>query len=243
MKTQSKFFYYNTDEWCYIFRLPDDTIKYLWKQIENAKQKKNSYKDRLVGVVHSSLALDDPDQLFANKIIPTTLAQTPQRYAKHPQRLIEKAYSTFFTSTERLGLLHSIPKFKTESWVNFQRKYEYNPVHFHAGLLSYVVWMRIPYDHENEKRLPFSRDVGSTKTVYENESHLIQSAGQSKAESIGNFCFVSKEYNQHHTVIMNKGMEGMCTIFPASFSHTVYPFYTSDEERVTIAGNAFIKLE
>ena len=31
-------------------------------------------------------------------------------------------------------------------WVNFQKKYEFNPAHTHRGKLSFVIWLDIPYD-------------------------------------------------------------------------------------------------
>ena len=31
--------------------------------------------------------------------------------------------------------------------------------------------------------------------------------------------------------------ENKMLIFPANFKHEVYPFYTSDEERITVSGN------
>ena len=36
------------------------------------------------------------------------------------------------------------------TWINFQKKYEFNPVHTHSGDLSFVLWVQIPYDLENE---------------------------------------------------------------------------------------------
>ena len=40
-------------------------------------------------------------------------------------------------------------------WVNFQKKHEFNPMHVHDGLYSFVIWHKVPYDIKNEKaRLP-----------------------------------------------------------------------------------------
>ena len=38
-------------------------------------------------------------------------------------------------------------------WVNFQRKYEFNPVHNHSGLFSFIIFVQIPYDLEKELEL------------------------------------------------------------------------------------------
>ena len=31
-------------------------------------------------------------------------------------------------------------------WVNYQKQNEFNPIHNHAGVYSFVIWMKIPYD-------------------------------------------------------------------------------------------------
>ena len=37
-------------------------------------------------------------------------------------------------------------------WVNFQKKHEFNPVHNHSGLFSFIIFVQIPYDLEREKK-------------------------------------------------------------------------------------------
>ena len=39
-------------------------------------------------------------------------------------------------------------------WLNYQKKYEFNPLHQHSGSLSWVVWLKIPYDLKNELEHP-----------------------------------------------------------------------------------------
>jgi len=36
-------------------------------------------------------------------------------------------------------------------WVNFQKKYEFNPVHSHDGDFSFVIWINLPFDISKEK--------------------------------------------------------------------------------------------
>ena len=38
-------------------------------------------------------------------------------------------------------------------WANYQYKHEFNPVHDHGGAFSFVIWMKIPYDCEDQKKL------------------------------------------------------------------------------------------
>lgn len=105
-------------------------------------------------------------------------------------------------------------------WVNFQKKYEYNPVHDHAGVLSFVIWINVPYDIKNEiKSAPGSGSLfpksGSFEFLY--------------ATNIGK---ISSEI-----IPVTKELELTAIIFPSTFLHQVYPFYTSDDYRISVSGN------
>ena len=107
-------------------------------------------------------------------------------------------------------------------WVNFQKKHEYNPPHVHSGDLSYVIYVKIPYTREDEQN-----NVSTTN---------------SSIQVPGMFCFMYvDQYSQGgiatYSVATDKNFEGKIIIFASSLHHTVYPFYTSDEYRVTVAGN------
>ncbi len=105
-------------------------------------------------------------------------------------------------------------------WVNFQKKHEYNPPHNHKGALSFVVWMRMPFDIEEEMKAVNSR--GTTSPCAANFAFLYtQADGKLAMENIP----------------VDRRFEGMICVFPASIHHTVYPFTTSDEFRVSISGH------
>ena len=36
-------------------------------------------------------------------------------------------------------------------WVNYQKRYDFNPLHIHSGIFSFVIWVQIPYDLEKER--------------------------------------------------------------------------------------------
>jgi len=38
-------------------------------------------------------------------------------------------------------------------------------------------------------------------------------------------------------IFTDKTMEGTVSMFPGTLTHCVYPFFTSDDERISIAGN------
>jgi hypothetical protein len=111
---------------------------------------------------------------------------------------------------------------KVESvWVNMQKKLEVNPLHNHDGTLSFVAWLYVPFKLEDERNM---ENCKNSRTV----------------ELSSTFQFV---YNTTIGTIANcpmfveKGWEGRIVMFPAKLLHMVYPFQTSDDYRISIAGN------
>jgi len=117
----------------------------------------------------------------------------------------------------------AIGKDKTpDLWINFQKKGEYNPLHKHGGLLSFVIWYQIPYDINEERKLPIHQNIGDC--------------------SAGEFSFAYPDPYvvggvSTHRITVDKSKEGHMIIFPASLRHQVYPFFTSDDYRISISGN------
>ena len=109
-------------------------------------------------------------------------------------------------------------------WVNFQQKHEFNPNHTHAGVLSFVIWMQIPYTlAEEQAKGPGAKSQANLPGCFE----------LSYTDVLGNIC--------HHTIRADKTHEKKLLIFPAKLTHCVYPFYTSDDYRISVSGN--IKFE
>ena len=108
-------------------------------------------------------------------------------------------------------------------WVNMQKKLEVNPLHNHDGTLSFVAWLYVPFKLEDERNM---ENVKDSRTV----------------ELASTFQFV---YNNALGTISNcpmfveKGGEGRIVMFPSKLLHIVYPFQTSDDYRVSIAGNLY----
>jgi|TARA_B000000532_G_scaffold244016_1_gene241974 hypothetical protein len=106
-------------------------------------------------------------------------------------------------------------------WINFQKKHEFNPIHRHFGLYSFVYWVQIPYDIKDELSLPF---------VENSASPAASCFALTYYNLLGNMC-------QKSFMITKGEHEGGFIIFPCSMQHQVYPFYTSDDERISISGN------
>ena len=108
-------------------------------------------------------------------------------------------------------------------WVNMQKKLEVNPLHNHDGTLSFVAWLHLPFKLEDERNM---ENVKYSRTV----------------ELASTFQFV---YTTALGTIVNcplfveSGCEARIVMFPATLLHMVYPFQTSDDYRISIAGNLY----
>ena len=111
---------------------------------------------------------------------------------------------------------------KVESvWVNMQKKLEVNPLHNHDGTLSFVAWLHIPFKLEDERNMP---NCKNSRTV--ELSSTFQFVYTTALGTIAN-C----------PMFVESGWEGRIVMFPAKLLHVVYPFQTSDDYRISIAGN------
>ena len=110
--------------------------------------------------------------------------------------------------------------FIDKPWMNLQRKYEYIPNHIHDGILSYNIFLKIPYAEKklrrNKKEIPF---IGSKFNSFE--------------FSFTNVC----GQPQHHSMNITKKDEGVVFLFPSQLTHCVYPFYDTNKLRISISGN------
>ena len=107
-----------------------------------------------------------------------------------------------------------------DCWVNFQKKHEFNPIHNHTGVFSFVYWVKIPYDIEEELQLEFVKNSNTP------------------AASVFSFIYTDilgrcKQRNLNLTEMD----QGTLVFFPAKLVHQVYPFFTSDDYRISISGN------
>jgi hypothetical protein len=108
----------------------------------------------------------------------------------------------------------------TSMWINFQKKYEHNPLHDHGGNLSFVMWVQIPYDLQEELEL------SNCKTSNAPTNSLFSFVYTGVFGEI-----IDKEIN------VDKSYEGTIIMFNANLKHLVYPFHTSDDYRISISGN------
>ena len=124
-----------------------------------------------------------------------------------------QTYDNFFKYSSHLKYANKhMNLINTPPWINIQERGEYIPAHNHDGILAYVIWVKIPYDVKEEMK-----NGGTSSTFSFLYNNILGGVMQQSIE-------VSKEY------------EGTIMMFPSSLTHQVYPFYTSDDIRISVSG-------
>ena len=194
------------------YKLNTQEMDYIWRCVDKKSKRKVNYK--LAGNIDSSFALEDKDDwFFINTIIP----------------LVEfyEQSSGVFGSTG--SLVNKVPIYGKECpygmkewWVNYQKQYEFNPSHGHKGIYSFVIWLKIPYEYEEQ-----NKDIESN----------------SKSRGIFSFRYVNMFGDMHScNYNLGKKFEGTMLFFPSKLQHEVFPFYNCEEERISVSGNILIKV-
>lgn len=98
-------------------------------------------------------------------------------------------------------------------WVNFQKRYDFNPVHHHGGIVSFVLFLQVP------------------KKIFEVQANSnAQTAGQlsfQHGEAMSPLCPTGWSVKPSSKLIL---------MFPATLNHFV-PSFWADEERISVSGN------
>tara|TARA_R110000824_G_scaffold45150_8_gene130747 strand:+ start:2608 stop:3216 length:609 start_codon:yes stop_codon:yes gene_type:complete len=104
-------------------------------------------------------------------------------------------------------------------WINLQKKHEFNPLHNHTGILSFIIFLKVPYNLDDEMKV------------------FPQASCEPMASKLSFIVFDSLGEISELNVPVDKSFENRMIMFPAKLQHLVYPFYTSDDYRITCSGN------
>jgi len=107
----------------------------------------------------------------------------------------------------------------TTTWINRQKKNEFNPPHTHDDHLSFVLYTEIPEGLDKECRTSVSTSPGPGCITFD-------------FNMPGNT--TNKFFLTTHSYLPSVGD---LFIFPAGLPHWVYPFKKAEGERVSISGN------
>jgi hypothetical protein len=164
----------------------------------------------------------------AKALNPLTGAGLPGQYyiedknnLKNLEQFIFKLIKEYKQSSDLIDyaqvLTKDVPYVFGKPWINIQKKYEFIPSHHHEGIISYVIWIKIPYELEVEL------EVGRNASIFQFNYNSI----------LG--------YTLQRDIKLDKKDEGRILMFPSKLNHQVYPFYKCDDTRISIAGNILLK--
>ena len=181
------------------FELDEKTKETLKKMSQLKEQHPELCTQELVGAIEEEYSCSENEiEYISSKIIPL-IQQT--NYYKH-----------VFGNAKEIRVQNM--------WWNYQKRYEYQAPHTHSGDMSFVIWLNMPYDIENERK-----EGLSSKSLRFMDCKFA-------------FMFPNN-YRQSFPIEfeLDKSDEGCGVIFPSSMTHFVTPFSTCDGERVSISGN------
>ena len=186
------------------YSLDDKEIDYLWKSIEN---KKDNINDVLAGNISKSFELEDTNDWFFNHTL---------------QPLIDVYANEFKNVGKTVPTLYNHPYTLKMWWVNYQKQYEFNPSHNHTGIYSFAIWLKIPYEWEEQ-------NIGNEANAKARGTFVFE-----YTNLLGEICY--SEYR------LGKKHEGTMLFFPSKLHHLVNPFYNCEEDRISVSGNISLKV-
>lgn len=198
-------------------KLPEEIFDWFKKQVDDVNEKREegnleTNNHNLAGMIKEEYPLPHIPQYVTDVLFPLCYQRSP---------ILQKYMMDYVSGLVYSGSFVLNAK---RPWVNFMKKHEFNPMHNHTGLFSYIVFIDAPYEIEDE--LEFFPPSSVTPVT-----SCLQFATTNKLSN-----------NLSPTqVYMDKSFVGGIIIFPADLWHQVYPFYTSDKERITVAGNIHVK--
>ena len=184
-------------------KLPEKLKESLLKESETAKTEN---KELITGLTDRGVA----EHRYVEKSMPELI---PFIFS------VKEQYDKTFPNLGNIGILTEACDYvMTTPWFNFQKKGEFLPQHTHDGVYSYNIWLKIPYNIEDE----YSKNP-------KHSGNTISSFQFTYLSVDGKFKF--------HNIQLTKEDEGTIVMFTAKLPHLVYPFYSTDKTRVSIAGN------
>ena len=186
-----------------------DELKLRISQVDRAN-KKLKWNMHLAGNIRDEYVLD---------------ADFPELYKFLDNFIFEKQNLRDYVLRQKIKAVQKeapVSLYLANLWVNFMKKHEFNPVHKHFGVFSFVIFVKVPFVFKDQA------EIGPGK--------------ESNSNSVGalDFIHIGLDNEIHSTTkLVDKTYEGTGYIFPANLCHTVYPYYEIEDERVTVSGNLF----
>ena len=181
--------------------LPQDIVDELKLKAETAKENEAFHNHELAGNIKEEYLIDSSN--FDSRF-DLLLYDMCSAYDQHFD----------YINDQYRSLTRPLPHELNQMWVNYQKKYEFNPPHNHTGVFSFVIWLQIPFDIKEEVKEEYRKNA-----------------------STFNFLFHGNDRMKSEALYVDKSWEGHMILFPSRQWHYVNPFYTSDDYRISISGN------
>ena len=183
--------------------LEQEEVDYLWKLVHKYTPNAKWDGRKLLSIddEDKQFSMNDDDLYFQNNC----LMPAAQKYFDE--------YGTPF----KLKTTHYHDLSFSRFWGRASNEGEYQSIHDHQGIFTFVVWLTIPFDQEIERSasMGFRPEAGDFVIVYPDTCGQLQ----------------KKNY------VLSKGAEGRMMLFPSDMNHIVYPHYTTKDYRISLAGD------
>jgi len=186
-----------------------DELAPIWKEVLKIQNTWTGipFNQELVGNIRKEYLLSDCREHVSKLIIPLALKLN---------NITGYGNQVYIAKTTKPMILDDI-------WVNYMSKGEFNPVHDHRGIFSFVIWLKLPYTFKEEDALmpeiPKEKNFSGQFVIH-------------YTDIVGNI--------KNYPMPTDKRLEGHGLIFPSRLRHSVYPFYSSDEYRISVSGNVLV---
>jgi len=191
-------------------KITEAFVNKLLTEGDKARSMEQDKSSELAGVLDGQYYYKDFEEWFDTRFKPViTLYQSKLNEYLSPEHM-EEQFGTKIPFNTKVKSL----------WINYQRQYEYQPIHKHTGDLSFVIYLQVPkeIDQEVKEREGTHNNSGPGKINFTIGPHMP---------------FSITTYDELPKV-------GDVFIFPAWVQHYVNSF-KSNVERISVSGNITLK--
>lgn len=207
-----------------VWYITGETPEFIQKDLESWYQK----------AINSPKTLKDAKPNLAGNLDQSYRVFQSQEY----DNFIESTISKFLPEINKNSsqLVYSNSFGEREHWMNIQKNGDYNPVHGHTGTYSYVFWHKVPFNFETENKVnklrntSANRNLGDFVFTYVDYETVFETIKQNSPQDM-------RKYLTILPMNIDNAKENTFCIFPAWLPHSVDPFYSVEEDRVTFSGN------
>lgn len=218
-----KLFLVNPDVW-YIF---GETPTFIVNELEETYNK----------VLESSKLFPDAKKELAGVLDESYVIQHSDKFNEFISSAITTNLEGINGNSTVLKYSNSLEMETQRHWINIQRKGNFNPIHAHSGQYSYVFWHKVPFHFEEENKVSTLKDTGTNRELGDFTFSFVDTNEMFSLQHGMNNLQKNRSYLSTIKMGIDNKRENYFCIFPSWLPHSVDPFYSSDENRVSFSGN------